>query len=1060
MSTYQGDTDSALVHSVLHGDRERFNELVERYLPIVNALAFSRVSNREDALDVAQESFIKAFTSLHTLREPGRFGAWLRSITINISTSFCRSRKTRVTRETESAVSEPATLPRVEQEELSAIVRRKLDGLGETDREILLLYYFNGLDTVQIAALSGISSNAAKKRLQRAREALSAALVADLGDSLEDIRPTRKQALAIFAALKLTTPVWVGMSAATLATSAGYSASTIFFAKSAVAGVVAASIMLGAMMFWPSNSGVNQAVRAEDTASTPSEKPSSPEPKPDASATPEADSQAEEPILKVAELPPPKPRQMFRGTVYAPDGTPLGGATVIAVASFDAWCGEVEKSVGGAGVSTVADNLSPGMTQTTQTGPGGDFAMELPMGTHFVFARKGVFAAKAFGSSALRIKADAPPPHQDIYTEVCGTVRGQITDAATGKPIPGARLWFDTAQMAVADANGKFAIEGVDEGSHEIFAYTPSYARERILMDNTFRADAELDVSLTPGGVIRGRVVDLDGAVIPGATVGSPGSGTITALIARYTQADAVGQFVMEGARFDSPNRLEASADGFESHEIDGIMVTPDNPETKVTFRLKREDDKAKAAAQVEAKPASIATRAISGFVLDTNRVPLQGATVRWGARDWEGKRVEVETDEKGAFVLEGAPDLPGSLWISKSGHAPSFASVVAGPLDGLELTLLEGRSVEGRVVDSAGGPLAEVHVVPLVQPPGNLMNRESLGRVITDTEGRFVVEHLPAMDVTFDFVGTGLSASRDRRLDSNGEEHTIVMEATGAITGTVVDPDGKPVRNFRILLSGGGGHFAGFSAPGLSFTNDSGEFVVTELTTGRNINIIAVAEGYGDGVAENTPVVPVTQLPSADALVIPLTKARELTVHVVEAGDEKLPIANAVVKSVDVDSEHAANFQWGYNDRSWQRVSTTHSDSKGDARMKLGEPEGAILVLAPGFGRQSIGWTADMTELTATLSKECVIEGAPSEGSLPAGEKCHVRVNCHGAGSMTVDLPEQENGVFRIDQLPAGNFDVEVVRGSTTVYKSSFTLRPGESYKVKFSTKNAVEVK
>ncbi len=76
-------SNAALVKQVLRGRRERFDVLVRRHLNAVYAVAYSFTTNHADAEDVAQDAFLKAYTSLDTLREPAKFEGWLIAIVRN-----------------------------------------------------------------------------------------------------------------------------------------------------------------------------------------------------------------------------------------------------------------------------------------------------------------------------------------------------------------------------------------------------------------------------------------------------------------------------------------------------------------------------------------------------------------------------------------------------------------------------------------------------------------------------------------------------------------------------------------------------------------------------------------------------------------------------------------------------------------------------------------------------------------------------------------------------------------------------------------------------------------
>ncbi|MBI4721541.1 MAG: sigma-70 family RNA polymerase sigma factor [Candidatus Stahlbacteria bacterium] len=76
--------DAKLVALILGGETAHFNTLVERYKDAVFGVALSMMKNRDDALDIAQESFIRAYQKLDQISNPDRFGGWLMRITRNL----------------------------------------------------------------------------------------------------------------------------------------------------------------------------------------------------------------------------------------------------------------------------------------------------------------------------------------------------------------------------------------------------------------------------------------------------------------------------------------------------------------------------------------------------------------------------------------------------------------------------------------------------------------------------------------------------------------------------------------------------------------------------------------------------------------------------------------------------------------------------------------------------------------------------------------------------------------------------------------------------------------
>jgi RNA polymerase sigma-70 factor (ECF subfamily) len=88
-------SDGVLVGRVLAGKREAFDELTQRHQRQAVAVSYRLLGNTQDALEVTQDAFLKAFTSLATLQKPEAFAGWLMRIVSNLSLNYRRGRKTR-----------------------------------------------------------------------------------------------------------------------------------------------------------------------------------------------------------------------------------------------------------------------------------------------------------------------------------------------------------------------------------------------------------------------------------------------------------------------------------------------------------------------------------------------------------------------------------------------------------------------------------------------------------------------------------------------------------------------------------------------------------------------------------------------------------------------------------------------------------------------------------------------------------------------------------------------------------------------------------------------------
>jgi RNA polymerase sigma-70 factor, ECF subfamily len=166
--------DLDLIAKARRGDVEAYNVLVSRWEKRVFNYLLRLVSNREDALDVSQETFLKAYQNLRKLDDPARFPAWLFRIAHNEAFSLLRRRKP----ETELA-GEPRprnTGGRLLPVELSLAVESALKRLNEDQREAVLLKIYQGFKFEEMAEILECPVSTVKSRLYTALELLKATL--------------------------------------------------------------------------------------------------------------------------------------------------------------------------------------------------------------------------------------------------------------------------------------------------------------------------------------------------------------------------------------------------------------------------------------------------------------------------------------------------------------------------------------------------------------------------------------------------------------------------------------------------------------------------------------------------------------------------------------------------------------------------------------------------------------------------------------------------------------------------------------------------------------------
>jgi RNA polymerase sigma-70 factor, ECF subfamily len=171
-------SDSTLVARVLAGDIGAYAKLVDRYRDRLARYATRMLGNREDAEEVLQDSFVRAFRALDRCQDSTRFDRWLFSILIN----RCRTTGARITRRERVLVDEPglAALASLDSCDRQFVWRDALRGalakLETAHREAFLLKHVEDLSYDEMSALTGASVSALKMRVKRACEQLRSLL--------------------------------------------------------------------------------------------------------------------------------------------------------------------------------------------------------------------------------------------------------------------------------------------------------------------------------------------------------------------------------------------------------------------------------------------------------------------------------------------------------------------------------------------------------------------------------------------------------------------------------------------------------------------------------------------------------------------------------------------------------------------------------------------------------------------------------------------------------------------------------------------------------------------
>ncbi len=185
------EQELAVIRRVQRGDANAFEYLVAAYEKNVYNLALRMTGSPEDAEDMAQEAFLKAYSSLGSFRGDSKFSVWLYRIVSNVCLDFLRKQKKTQSfslsmedddgEEAELELPDLSSLPEEELEKklTREAVRRGLAQLPEDARQILLLREIQGLSYEEIGETLGLEPGTVKSRIFRARKKLCAFLLAD-----------------------------------------------------------------------------------------------------------------------------------------------------------------------------------------------------------------------------------------------------------------------------------------------------------------------------------------------------------------------------------------------------------------------------------------------------------------------------------------------------------------------------------------------------------------------------------------------------------------------------------------------------------------------------------------------------------------------------------------------------------------------------------------------------------------------------------------------------------------------------------------------------------------
>ena len=177
--------DVELIQRVLSGDDDAFSVLVRKYQKQVHALAWRKIGDFHIAEEITQDTFLKAYKRLTTLKKPQQFASWLYEIAANSCSSWLRKKRLQTQSLDHLEQADKEQLEKAayseyvveENERMSRqakrdVVQKLLAKLKESERTVMTLHYFGDMSCKEIGTFLGVSANTVKSRLHRAQQRL------------------------------------------------------------------------------------------------------------------------------------------------------------------------------------------------------------------------------------------------------------------------------------------------------------------------------------------------------------------------------------------------------------------------------------------------------------------------------------------------------------------------------------------------------------------------------------------------------------------------------------------------------------------------------------------------------------------------------------------------------------------------------------------------------------------------------------------------------------------------------------------------------------------------
>ena len=862
--------DEKLVSQTLSGDRDAFGVLVHKYQEMVYAYAFQKVRNEEDAQDVTQEVFWRAYHGLYQLRQPHRFRSWLYTIMSNeckrriVSVIKTRQRETTLEDATDDALRiEPAHTAPTEGWQVD--LEQALTELPDDNRVAVSMFYMGDHSLKEISEFLGVSVNTVKGKLHRARQQLGNALSERYGRLLKSHKlkggflmhfmeqihhipsPTMASSWSgtavskILFSLIMTVCVLIGI--------ARYGTDSPTALSTNRVGLGPTEVVLLAPIADAIRSSIPVApVKTENRPRVASSRTLGDQGRQLAArgATPGSRGNAQ-PSAATAENGSEK--LIFSGHVVDNNGLPVADAEVLYSVKFNE-----SKSV-------------------TRTGVDGRFRFEFPRPEFRRWDHVSIIATHpkhAFGWRNLQ-----PQSATDVEIQLAtpGIISGKIMNEV-GEPIQNAEarlqyVWGASRRPeergvglgaaipippAKTDTNGKFVIRGLPQNvKANLNILGPEYAQKRYF---TVPVGTEgLEFRLKPEGRIKGRLTYADtGAPVKDASVALEGIDPTDG--GGWVNVDADGNYLLANLPAGMYNlNLDEGPEGWTAVAKEFIKVGEGETISNVDLTLIR---------------GGIITGRVTDQ--DTNE-PIADHHISFhdAARPESQAAVHgTETDKTGVYHFRAAP---GRTLVYTSapegyqdvGQVKKYVDVVESETVSVDFQLSKGIELIGRILKATGEPVAGARVtdVDWYREYGS-----------SDELGKFTIGGLRSgqkLSLRAEHSGLRLRGKVEVEVQpSTSVEIQVKQYERVKVSGRVVSREGKPMPSVNInLMRWDSQRHRGWDTT-VAVTGGDGRFREIGLIVGDEYVISAKAEGYRAAETEMfTATTEMTQI--ADLILLPV---------------------------------------------------------------------------------------------------------------------------------------------------------------------------------------------